>query len=128
MYELVKGRKVKNGLKVFVYFNLHKKCFSVMALEGEYKRLVVLHAYELVLINAVFSVNQKRRAKVLIEKSKNVHAGVIGYLNTEIENVLGEEVTYNPYLYTSFVYVDNKKEISKAEKVFFQNRKLFAVV
>lgn len=128
MYELVKGRKVENGMKVFVYFNLHQKCFSVMALEGEYKRLVVLHAHELVLENAIFSVNQKLREKVLVKKSKNVHAGVKGYLNTELENITGDEITYNPYFYSSFVYVASEKEINKAEKVFFKNKKLFAIV
>ena len=32
------------GLKCFVYFNLHKKCFSVKALEGPSKGRVFAHS------------------------------------------------------------------------------------
>ena len=34
---------MKTGQKVRVYWNLHKKCFSVMSLEKEKKGLVVAH-------------------------------------------------------------------------------------
>ena len=90
-------------LKVFVYFNLRKKVFSVKALNGEAKGLVVKHSSNLILKNVLFKVSQVGRNRVLAQKRKNVHAGVVGELVTnEIfeELILTHnirEVTYNPY-------------------------------
>jgi hypothetical protein len=57
-------------------------------------------------------VNRKGRERVLREKRKNVHAGIKGYLDhAELERVWGDlpedqfdEITYNPYKYSSFVH------------------------
>jgi hypothetical protein len=39
-------------MKVFVYFNLHKKCFSIKALEGAMKGRVVAHRDTVLLFHA----------------------------------------------------------------------------
>ena len=65
-------------MRVFVYFNLHKKCLSVKALEGESKGRVIAHADSVELVNATFKVSQAGRQRVLRERRKNVHAGVVG--------------------------------------------------
>ena len=107
-------------MKVFVYFNLHRKCFSVKALEGEFKGRVVAHASHVNLIHCTFKVSEAGRQRVLREKRKNVHAGVVGQLVKltfmgekdkccYIENIYRcayqyphKRVKYNPYKLDSF--------------------------
>ena len=99
-------------MKVFVYFNLHKKLFSIKALEGPNKGRVVAHRRELSLLDAVFKVSEAGRQRVLRERKKNVHAGVVGqwFDTTEaVDNKL--QVTYNPYKYTGFVLKEQDDHI-----------------
>tara|TARA_Y100001938_G_scaffold95504_1_gene130792 strand:- start:94 stop:471 length:378 start_codon:yes stop_codon:yes gene_type:complete len=85
--------------KVFVYKNLHKDCWSVKQ-DG----LVKAHADKLEMWDCSFRVNQKGREKVLKEKRKNVHAGILGRIDDIGGTIMiGTEVTYNPYKYNSFV-------------------------
>lgn len=96
-------------MKVFVYFNLHKKCFSVKALDGENKGRVIAHTHNIELLSPSFKVSEAGRKRVLREKRKNVHAGVVGWYNSALDVVaVGEDydtinVRYNPYVYSSFV-------------------------
>ena len=90
-------------MKVFVYFNLHRKCFSVKALEGVNKGRVIKRAYYVALHNATFKVSEAGRQRVLLEKRKNVHAGVVGTLVDSLDAVGSERVTYNPYKGSNFV-------------------------
>ena len=93
------------GVKVYVYFNLHKKCFSVKALEGSCKGLVVTHTDTVSLKDATFKVSEAGRQRVIKEKRKNVHAGVVGYLEgfiaTSTEGY--KQAYYNPYKTSTFV-------------------------
>lgn len=122
-------------MRVFVYFNLHKKCFSVKALDGVSKGKVVFHADKVMLRNVEFRVSEAGRKRVLETGRKQVHAGVVG----DLEGIMGEAtrvwgdqhiwlgwlwsenwdasdrryqrfakargtaVTYNPYMYSTFV-------------------------
>ena len=107
-------------MRVFVYYNLHKKVWSVKALEGENKGRVILHAATLMLSDCTFKVSQAGRQRVLREKRKNVHAGVVGNMLDPI--VMTNEViavTYNPYLYESFVVQDSKAPCYQADFVWF---------
>lgn len=65
-------------MRVFVYFNLHKKCWSIRAMEGNQKGRVIAHAQAVELANCTFKVSEAGRQRVLREKRKNVHAGVVG--------------------------------------------------
>ena len=67
-------------IKVFVYFNLHKKVFSIKALEGPNKGRVIAHSTCVQLANVKLKVGRAGRLKVLESKQKNVHAGVVGTL------------------------------------------------
>ena len=90
---------IDTSRKVFVYKNLHKDCWSIKQ-DG----LVKAHATDLDLWDCAFRVNKKGREKVLAERRKNVHAGVIGYIDgTNCPLEVGTEVTYNPYKHSSFV-------------------------
>lgn len=95
-------------MKVFVYFNLHKKCFSIRALEGSNKGRVVAHRTEVYLTDAVFKVSEAGRQRVLREQRKNVHAGVTGYWTDTVDeselSSMDRLVKYNPYKYNQFVY------------------------
>lgn len=84
-------------MKVFVYFNLHKKCWSVKALEGERKGRVIRHTNELTLRDVTFKVSEAGRQRVLREQRKNVHAGAVGTLCDPIPRENWERVSYNPY-------------------------------
>jgi hypothetical protein len=129
-------------MKVFIYRNIQKEgnVFSIKVLEGPLKNRVVGHANGLFLKDCQFAVSQAGRQRVLREKRKNVHAGVVGDLvavtgyRTRIHNTgldfdyMNEEawqakyapgvpVTYNPYLYSSFVLKGTTSAIHKAENV-----------
>jgi hypothetical protein len=100
-------------MKVFVYWNLHKNVWSVKALEGENKGRVIDHAKQVTLYNCTFKVSQAGRARVIMEKRKNVHAGVVGYLSQPdvmVPVAQSIRVTYNPYRFNSFVNADNVAE------------------
>lgn len=94
-------------MKVFVYFNLHKKRFSIKALEGSNKGLVIGHSNIVVLTDARGKVNEKGRLRVLRDRRKNVHAGIVGYLLEKTStNCGGVQLTYNPYKMDSFQTVN----------------------
>lgn len=66
-------------MKVKVYFNLHKHCFSVVSLEkGDSYGKVVAHVSEIMLSEVKFKVSEAGRQRVLREKRKNVHAYCVG--------------------------------------------------
>lgn len=116
-------------MRVFVYFNLHKKVFSVKALEGPRKGRVVAHLSELNLGNATFKVSQAGRERVLREQRKNVHAGVVGEWYGTVQAINnGVPVTYNPYLYSSFVTADTKQPVFHAREVHLKDRRITAIM
>ena len=106
-------------MRVQVYWNLHKDCWSVVALEGDRKGRVVTHADKVLLKDATFAVQPAGREKVRREKRKNVHAFVRG----EWMNVLPatwrarRPVMYNPYKFDTFVFADNQEPVFSAKSV-----------
>jgi hypothetical protein len=108
------------GEKVMVYYNLHKKTFSV-----KHKNKVVTHTDNLVLKDVEFRVRQGGRFRVLTEGNKNVHAFVIGTLKSVGDippNVEGRKVvTYNPYKWETFLEKENCKPIHFSNTVFMVN-------
>jgi len=96
-------------MKVFVYFNLHKKMWSVKALEGPQKGRVIARTFHVALRDVRPRVSQAGRERVLREKRKNVHAGLVGQMTDwklpEYDRLLPEtEITYNPYKSGNFYY------------------------
>lgn len=96
-------------MKVRVYWNFHKKLFSVQAqVNGRWK--VVEHSENLFLTDVQFKVSESGRQRVLREKRKNVHAKIHGELTT-IQNrgslrYARGKVKYNPYTMDSFMVFD----------------------
>jgi hypothetical protein len=98
---------IDKSKRVYVYFNLHKKVFSVRQ-SGR----IVEHTKHVLLKDCRFLVGQAGRKKVLQEKRKNVHAGVSGYVVDHVPNVpeYSSELTYNPYKHETFVSKDDPCE------------------
>tara|TARA_Y100001973_G_C5209232_1_gene344359 strand:+ start:29279 stop:29578 length:300 start_codon:yes stop_codon:yes gene_type:complete len=81
---------------------------------------VIGHADNIVLTDCTFKVNEKGRQRVLAERKKNVHAGIIGHIVSvnELTFNLEHKVTYNPYKFDSFVYADNNSlKVHDADRV-----------
>ena len=120
------------GKKVMVYYNLHKHTFSVT-----YDGKVIMYADYVKLGDVEFRVRQGGKEKVRSEKSKNVHAFVIGKLLDYCEypcddlptSTSDKVVTYNPYKFDSFVYKDSEEPVYHANEVDMINsqNKIFVV-
>jgi hypothetical protein len=120
------------GKKVMVYYNLHKHTFSVT-----YDGKVIMYVDYVKLGDVEFRVRKGGKEKVRSEKSKNVHAFVIGKLLDYCEYPCDELpvtdsnriVTYNPYKHDSFVYKQSEEPIYVAKEVDIINsqNKLFVV-
>lgn len=112
-------------MRVEVYWNLHKRCFSVRALEGVDRGRVINHADKVLLRDVSFVVQPAGRKRAIRENRKNVHAFVRGTLEG-VDNVAlfdesgpaltpdhlkrsaerrrrGLAVTYNPHRDETFV-------------------------
>ena len=126
-------------MKVMVYYNLHKQCLSVKALEGAARGRVLFHAQAVQLKSAVFKVSQAGRLRVLRERSKNVHAGVVGelishdavlpdgttaLLETATQLGLNRALTYDPYRFTSFVDRDTHAPVYQAPECVIVGRRV----
>ena len=112
-------------MKVFVYFNLHKKCFSLKALEGPDKGRVIMHATYVKLRDCTFKVSEAGRQRVLREKKKNVHAGCVGTVLSAgtIEQIIPDyysKVQYNPYKAAHFVSAETQEPVHKSNLAFLQ--------
>lgn len=109
-------------MEVFVYFNLHKKKWSVKCWRT---KKVVAHLDEIYLKDCTFKVSQKGRERVLREKRKNVHAGIRGTTTEAFSLPDSRSVTYNPYKYDSFVFADTESKIEKADRVHMIKKKVY---
>lgn len=91
-------------MKVMVYYNLHKKLFSIKCLK---RNKVIYHTKNVVLKNCKLKVSEKGRQRVLNEKRKNVHAGIVGDLisldSQHCKFDFSRELSYNPYKNLTFV-------------------------
>lgn len=119
-------------MRVAVYYNLHRKCLSVKALEGPNKGRVIDHRHHVALVDVTFKVSEAGRQRVLRDKRKNVHAFIVGRLATDDDDLLYggdfDNVTYNPYRYSSFVRWGDKAPVTKASVVEIVDREIYAVV
>lgn len=114
-------------MKVFIYWNLHKHCWSVKALSGESRGRVITHAMAWKVTDATFKVSEAGRQRVLREKRKNVHAGVVGHLvscfrtdghsvshNEDTVVPAGTRISYNPYKFSTFFEVETLQPVYAA--------------
>lgn len=121
-------------MKVFVYYNLRKKMWSIRSLEAPTKNKVIGYSHTVYLKDAIPKVSEAGRQRVLRTKQKNVHAGIIGEI-TSLEQIIKEcnrnpgfptEIKYNPYKNDSFV--DSVQSLFKFQSGFYvkmENKKVF---
>lgn len=114
------------GRDVDVYFNLHRKMWSV---RDRRSRRVVAHVRELVLGDVSFRVSAAGNARVRAEGRKNVHAFARGTV-LDVGHMLlpsnqSVSVTYNPYRYTTFVEERTETPVHTASIAWFGPKTLF---
>tara|TARA_R100001377_G_scaffold21720_1_gene11515 strand:- start:121 stop:516 length:396 start_codon:yes stop_codon:yes gene_type:complete len=105
--------------RVYVYFNLHKKVWSVRQ-SGK----IIEHTKYIMLEDARFLVGQAGRKKVIEEKRKNVHAGISGYVVDRVPNVpdFCTTVSYNPYKNETFINFATERSIRWAPHAVLEVR------
>lgn len=112
-------------MKVRVYWNLHKKCWSVVDLStGK----VVMYCSNVLIKDPEFRVRAGGRARVLEERQKNIHAFVVGELiGADMRDMKPEgiEVTYNPYKYGSFVTKLSEQPVHRANIAYCEHKTVF---
>ena len=127
-----------------VYFNLHKKLWSMKSMDsGPDYGLVKEHATAVHLLGVMPKVSDKGRERVRREGKKNVHAGLVGrvnwfdasqrsidyayryYVNNKRSNATWREITYNPYKHTSFVYKDDTTPFRGANEALLLDKRVF---
>ncbi len=103
-------------MNVKLYWNLHKKCWSV-----QHKGRVILHTPTYLLAACRFVVQEGARQRVLKDKSRSVHAYVTGTATEDEKPSASADlvrVRYNPYRANHFHTEDNKP-VHAAAFVFF---------
>lgn len=127
-----KNRKATKGLKVFVYYNLHKGLWSLKALEGEHKGKVVAHCEQVGLMDATPKESEKGRQRVLEEKQKNVHAGITGTIlwidGAPVGVDRAKQVSYNPYKKPHFVYKGDLTEFTGCDYAILKDKSVWEIV
>jgi hypothetical protein len=108
-------------MRVFVYWNLHRRIWSIRALEGENRGRVIAHAPEVAIVDAALRVSEAGRQRVIREKRKNVHAGVLGTLADIPADRPTIGVRYNPYETSTFVRRDTGAPVLRAGLVLLDS-------
>lgn len=108
-------------MKVRVYFNLHRKCFSVQHKTIKGWRLLK-HVDNIFLKKVTFHVREAGRQRVLKEKKKNVHAWVEG--EEAAWSLANIPVFYNPYKAGNFVN-DRGVAVFAADQARLDKKKIF---
>lgn len=113
-------------MRVEVYYNLHKQCLSYRRPGGR-----VQHADSIALRDATFTVQPAGRERVLREGRKNVHAFVRGELvDVDFPYSMADvkaAITYNPFLYDTFVYAGTTEPVRSAERVIIDGNQIMEV-
>ena len=86
-------------------------------------KLVIAHMNLVALENVEFKVSEAGRQRVLREKRKNVHAGVIGYICETTLDSSQVRILYDPYKAGDFL--NEGAPIKVAKKVLFSTSGLF---
>ena len=127
-------------MKCFVYYNLHRECWSIKALEGERKGRVIGHAHFVYLADVTYKVSEAGRQRVLRDKKKNVHAGAVGTVerwnstnftphgkpmsetlhdrHMEDPTLRPDVVTYDPYKGPTFTDKDTGEAVRSSASAF----------
>ena len=117
----MRGQHGSRFMRVYVYFNLTRKIWSVKALEGERKGKVIAHMPCLELADCTVKVSEASRQRVIRRGERDVHAGIIGTLVGEPGAVPAgaASVTYNPFRGPTFTIRETGADFTGAARVAF---------
>jgi len=110
-------------MRVKLYWNLHRKCWSILAKNARGSWTVIAYADYAVLADCTFKVSEAGRQRVIRERRKNVHAFAIGTLVKSAPVPCVWKVRYNPYTAPTFVDVDDRP-VHQADYAVFEGRKV----
>jgi hypothetical protein len=103
-------------MRVEVYFNLHKRVFSVRNCKTG---RVIYHTSSVQIKDPTFVVRKSGRLRVLRERKKNVHAFVRGeIMDTKHNACTKDRLYYNPYEVDSFMVCKTNEPIDKAKEAY----------
>ena len=107
-------------MRVAVYRNLNRGCWSIKALEGDTKGRVIAHLDSVSLTNVTAKVSEKARQTVLLKRVRSVHAWLIGELDEKCIQFEGKKLRYNPYNTNGqFVDVESNMPVESASAMYF---------
>jgi hypothetical protein len=110
-------------MRVEVYFNLHKRLWSVRQCSTG---RVILHTDKVHIRDAKFVVHKAGRERVLREGKKNVHAFVRGeathFDDFDPDYLDYTLVSYNPYKHDTFVDVCDVRPVRTAKRAVLEVR------
>ena len=106
---------IDKNRRVYVYFNLHRKCFSIR--QGT---RVVEHTNQVCLKDVRYMVQPAGRAKVLKEKKKNVHAGLSGYYVDRVPVPAVSVDDLDPQEWSEYAYLECGEGWRNIEAIFSQ--------
>ena len=117
------NKETQSGQRVFVYYNLRSHLWSVKALAGPNRGLVIAHCNDLQLSNVTPRVSESGRQRVLRDQQKNVHAGLVGHwVPLEGPYVHTASITYNPYRSSTFTYKGDGEAYSGSNRAWLLGR------
>jgi len=111
------------GKRVQVYYNFHKKCWSV---RDKKTRRVIGWTQRIRLKDVVFKVSEAGRQRVLSQRRKNVHAWAEGTITQRTPAGDTTPVVYNPYKYSTFVENEQQRPVASAAYVCMDHGNVLA--
>ena len=125
LIESFKDRVIDESKTIQLYRCLNRsgRIFSV-----KQKTLVVGHTQSLQLSNCTFKISKPGQDRARSEKTRNVHAVIIGTISNTIQNIeLFEKISYNPFK-TDYFYIgdiDDPIYIESAETILVTEDGIF---
>lgn len=119
-------------MKHRIYYNLHKKCWSVQEKIPGRGWIVVDHASEILLEDVTFQVSEAGRQRVIRTKRKNVHAFGVGNRIPTPQAYLKdrgwERISYTPYVAGHFFYLKDGLPVREARFAHFRSDRSLHVI
>jgi hypothetical protein len=107
-----------NGRRVVVYKNLHKRAWSIRAMNGPSRGRVIGHAAAITLIDCHTHVNCRAQQRIAGGAAREVHAWIVGTVSDTATLARPRRLTYRPHERGEF-FVDTGEAITTAEVVAF---------
>jgi hypothetical protein len=120
-------------MKHRIYYNLHRKCWSVQEKIPGRGWIVIDHASEIMLEDVSFQVSEAGRQRVIRTKRKNVHAFGMGkridpICKAYLSDPCWERISYTPYIAGHFFYLKDGLPVREARFAHFRSDRSLYVI